>query len=311
VTAERDSHAPVRISVVICTRDRPESLARCLSALTACDIAPFEVIVVDNAPANFPATDTATAHGARYVLEPRIGLSRARNAGAREAAGDVVAFVDDDAAPDCSWLAAVGAAFRDPEVGVVTGDIVPLTTTPDPSAYRIVERRLLRRTHGEWFEIASFGGVGNGANMAFRRAALFHVGGFDARLGAGSPLPGCEEHETFMRVIEAGYTAVSDPSAVVFHDGSARDPQRRAAVQFAMAFPYMLFLFIEKPGYRVRVARYAVEAVFGKRRHWRTERQRSFLTHWQRTTALLMVPRLACRALIRSLSSTVLATPLN
>jgi GT2 family glycosyltransferase len=282
-----------------------------LTGLTACDTRPFQLIVVDNAPVKFPAVAAAAAFGARYVLEPDIGLSRARNAGVRAAAGDAVAFIDDDAAPDCNWLAAVAAAFLDPEVGVVTGDIVPLTSTPDPGAYRVAERRLLRRSHGEWFEIASFGGVGNGGNMAFRRDALLRVGGFDARLGAGAPLPGCEEHEAFMRVVEAGYAAVSDPSAVVFHEGSARDWRRRAAVQFALAFPYILFLFRVKRGYRARIARYGIGALFGKRRRWRSERRPALLTQWQRATAALMVPRLAWRALTQSSSATSLVRPVN
>jgi GT2 family glycosyltransferase len=301
---------PVRVSVVICTRDRPVSLDRCLTGLTACGVAPFELIVVDNAPSRRPAKHIAAAFGARYMLEPQIGLSRARNAGARAATGDVVAFIDDDAAPDCQWLASVAAAFRDPDVGAMAGDIVPLSSTPDPTAYSIIERRTVRRSDRHWFEMASFGGIGNGANMAFRRDALLRVGGFDDRLGVGSSLPGCEEHEAFMRLIEADYSVVSDPTAVVFHDGG-RDAHHRAAAQYAFALPYMLFLLIEKPAHRARVVRYALEAVFGKRRPWRHTPPRNLLTPWQRVAATLKVPGQTWRALVQSLGSAIPATPLN
>ena len=293
---------PIRVSVVVCTRDRVDALERCLAALTACASAPFEILVVDNAPTT-SASAVANAHGARYVLESRLGLSHARNTGARTATGDVVAFVDDDAAPDCDWLTSVAGAFADSDVGVVAGDILSLSGDPDPTAYRVGRRRTLRRTDSNWFEIASFGGIGNGANMAFRRDALLHAGGFDARLGVGSPLPGCEEHEAFMRVVEAGYTAVSDPAAIVFHDGGTRDPRERAAAQYAVALPYMAFLLMEKRGYRGRVARYAVEAFFGKRRHWRAPSKRPFLTLGERLAAALTVPALAWRAFVRSSSA--------
>jgi GT2 family glycosyltransferase len=300
----------MRVSVVVCTRDRRECLERCLTALTACSVVPFEIIVVDNAPRISPAADVARAYGARYVIESRVGLSRARNAGARAATGDVVAFIDDDAAADCEWLASLTAAFADANVGVVAGDILSMSGDPDPGAYRVGARRALRRTDSHWFEIASFGGVGNGGNMAFRREALLQAGGFDARLGIGAPLPGCEEHEAFMRVVEAGYTAVSDPAAIVFHDSGTRDPQQRAAAQYAVAAPYMAFLLMEKRGYRGRVARYAVEALFGKRRHWRVPSRAPLLTLRQRVVAALTVPAVAWRAFVRS-GSTATAAPIR
>jgi len=301
---EGTHRAPLSVSVIVCTRDRPEALARCLAGLSGCAEAPFETIVVDNAPDRRPVADIAAANGAQYVLEPVIGLSRARNAGLRAATGEVVAFVDDDAIPHTAWVPSLGELFRDPDIGAVGGEIVPLTTAPDPGAYRIAERRRVRRTDSHWFEIASFGGVGNGGNMSFRRNALLRVGGFDERLGLGSTVPGFEDHDAFMRVVEAGYTAVSDPHVIVSHDARGRDSQQRVTAQYASALPYLVFLFLERPAYRHRVVRYALEAITGKRREWRVQSETLLLTRRQRFMAALSAPRLTWRALVQSLSST-------
>lgn len=309
---DRPGHAPPpRISVVACTRDRPQSLVRCLAGLSGGDEQPFETIVVDNAPAVRAAEDIAATYAVRYVREPVIGLSRARNSGLRAATGDVVAFTDDDAIPHRAWVSRLATSFRDADVGAVAGEIVPSTANPDPGAYRIGERRCLRRTDSNWFEVASFGGVGNGGNMSFRLGALSSVGGFDERLGLGSAIPGFEDHDAFTRVVEAGYAAVSDPEVIVSHDARDRDPQQRAAVQYASALPYLVFLFMERPAYRLWVARYALEAFLGKRRAWRGQGDKLPLTQRQRLMAALSAPGLAWRALARSLTSDGSATLLR
>src|SRR5690348_12347934 len=87
-------------SVVICTRDRPRYLERCLNALGALDYPCFEIVVVDNAPSDGRTRDLAQRRQARYVVEPTPGLSRARNRGALESTGEIVAYLDDDAIVD-------------------------------------------------------------------------------------------------------------------------------------------------------------------------------------------------------------------
>jgi len=69
----------------------------------------FEVVVVDNAPSDDRASEVAERHGARRVVEPIPGLSRARNRGARESTGDLVAYLDDDAIADSGWLGGLAA----------------------------------------------------------------------------------------------------------------------------------------------------------------------------------------------------------
>src|SRR5437016_5283605 len=91
-------------SVVVCTRNRPDHLNRCLEALSSVSYPRFDALVVDNAPADSRAKEVAERWGARYVVEPIVGLSRARNLGARTCSSDIVAFTDDDAVVDPEWV---------------------------------------------------------------------------------------------------------------------------------------------------------------------------------------------------------------
>ena len=95
-------------SVIVCTRDRSESLRIALTSILASDRGDFEVVVVDNAPAtdgDAPRRSTSSATPACGTCSsPRAGLSRARNRGALEARGGILAFTDDDMRVEPTWL---------------------------------------------------------------------------------------------------------------------------------------------------------------------------------------------------------------
>jgi len=128
-------HTPP-ITVVVCTRDRTATLARCLNSLRALSYQTFEVIVVDNAPA---ANDTAMLVERlsvewpllRYLREERPGLDWARNRGFAEARHEIVAYTDDDVRVDRNWLTGVASAFADPSVMLVTGLVAPAELETD------------------------------------------------------------------------------------------------------------------------------------------------------------------------------------
>ena len=117
------------VSVVVCTRDRPQSLTNTLRDLAALKYSPFEVVVIDNAPGsdatrNIMLNEFADDPRFRYVHEPRPGLSCARNRGILEASGDIVAFTDDDVRVDPWWLDGIIRGFQAaPDVACVTGMI--------------------------------------------------------------------------------------------------------------------------------------------------------------------------------------------
>jgi len=228
-------------SVIVCTRERPAALARCLAALAALDPAPGEVVVVDNAPASAATREVVAASpGVRYVVEPRPGLDRARNAGLAAARGALVACTDDDVAVPRDWLGRLLAPFADPAVVAVTGLVVPAELATD--AQLVFERHFggldrgyeARRFDAAWFARHRRAGapvwqIGAGANMAFRRAAVLAAGGFDERLDAGAA--GCSgDSELWYRLLAAGGVCVYTPAAVVHHHHRATLPELRRQV---------------------------------------------------------------------------------
>ena len=264
-------------AVVICTRDRPALLDRCLAATARLDYPDYRILVVDNASQTAETRDIAKRWGADYVLEPAPGLSRARNRAARVAECDLLAYLDDDSVPEPRWLRALAAEFRDPEVMAAAGRILPLgpESSPTPSWTGSLDRgeirRIVERTHPLWFELANFGGIGSGGNMAFRARAFELWPGFDERLGRGAVIGGGEDYHAFFSLIELGYRVVYAPRAVVRHPDRP-DLERRRAQHLrdvAASVGYITLLFVERPQYRRRLARYVAEWLCGTPRPWR------------------------------------------
>ncbi len=216
------------LSVVVCTRDRPEQLERCLASLDgAAGVA--EVVVVDNGSQGEATRLVVARHpGVRCLVEPRPGLSLARNTGLAAARQPIIAFTDDDVVVHADWAPRLLAAFSAPEVMCVTGLVLP--TALETEAQLVFERELggfgqgLQRMDYDaafFRRMQRFGApvwrIGAGANMALRRRAVELVGGFDPRLGAGAA--GCsEDSELWYRLLAAGTTCRYEPAAVVFHE---------------------------------------------------------------------------------------------
>jgi GT2 family glycosyltransferase len=212
---------------VICTRDRPEALARCLASLAHQRSAPGEIVVVDNSAFRSAEPACARFPNVRYLHEPRPGLSRARNAGINAARGEIVAFTDDDVEPHALWLSEIARAFRNHQADCITGLVLPASL--ESEAQRSFQ--LIMGGFGQSFvplvfdwrffaETRPFGAhvwrIGAGANMAFRRGAFVRAGVFDERLGAGAS--GCsEDSELWYRLLALGGICFYEPRVVVFH----------------------------------------------------------------------------------------------
>ncbi len=232
-----------RVSVVIATYDRPDDLRRCLRALGAQRTEhELEVIVVDNHPASgVTAPVVAEFPFTRYVVEPRAGLSCARNSGIRVSTGDIVACTDDDALPDPSWLEHLVAPFARPDVMVVTGNVLPLELETDAQhyfeRYGGLGRGFKVREYGpEWFRgfrrAVRTWDLGATANAAIRASAFRDpsIGLFDEALGAGTPAPVGEDTYLFYRVLAAGFRVVYEPAAVVWHRHRREMSELRAQI---------------------------------------------------------------------------------
>jgi GT2 family glycosyltransferase len=212
------------ISAVVCTRGRPARFRACLQALRQQEYPAFEVVVVDNAAAGGTVRDLALASPGhppvRYVAEPRPGLSWARN-------GDIIAFLDDDEEPDRHWLAGLAVGFgRGDDIGCVSGLVVPARL--DTPAQELFEQ-LGGHCPGRGCRPAEFSArgpqsplyprppFGVGANMAFRRAALARIGGFDVALGAGTPTCAGEDTLALTLLLLSGYRIAYEPAALTRH----------------------------------------------------------------------------------------------
>jgi glycosyltransferase involved in cell wall biosynthesis len=216
---------PPQLSVVVCTHNRSDDLARCLEALARLDEKP-QVIVVDSA--SEPPCEPLVAGyktvlpGLVYEYEPEPGLSRARNRGVARACGPIVAFLDDDAAPRPDWSREIATPFaRNATIGCVGGACVAFFEG-DAERPRWLSERLL-----QFAGITRFGDVGRparssaewpfGANMAFRVSAL-DPDPFPEELGRnGTTLLSGEESALVERLGAGGWIIWLEPRAVVDH----------------------------------------------------------------------------------------------
>jgi GT2 family glycosyltransferase len=222
------------VSVVVTTCQNPGLLRRCLYSILGSDYDDFEVIVVENRPA-LPGTRLMLAEEfgehtrVRYVEQPVRGLSSARNAGLASADGELVAFTDDDVVVDSGWIRHSAEAFdRADDVACVTGLILPLELETDDQL--LLEQFM---TLGKGFSRESYrlpeslteypllpyaaGAIGSGANTVLRADVAERLGGFDARLGTGTPAIGGEDLDLYIRLLQQGHTVAYEPSAIVWH----------------------------------------------------------------------------------------------
>jgi GT2 family glycosyltransferase len=173
-----------RISVVVVSSGRPRALCRCLLALSQMQAPMVEVIVVADADGiaalgHLPFKDRLIVRA-----QAQSNISIARNDGIAAAAGDIVAFIDDDAVPEPTWARALSDAFADPGLDAATGPVLGRNGISLQWG-RIAVDRLGR---DRWMPA----GDGphpdealklHGTNMAFRRATLDRIGGFDGAFG--------------------------------------------------------------------------------------------------------------------------------
>jgi GT2 family glycosyltransferase len=220
----------IAVSVVVATYDRPADLTRCLRSLTSQQTQrPLQIIVVDNHPASRVTRDVvAQFPGALLVEEQRGGLSYARNRGIAAASGDIIVCTDDDVVCPPDWIERLVAPFRQQDVMVVTGNVLPLELENDAQrmfeAYGGLSRGFSPfRVDGDWFihgrRSVPTWELGCTANAAFR-ASIFSdpdIGLMDEALGAGTPTGCSEDTYVFYRVLKSGFAIVYEPDAYVWH----------------------------------------------------------------------------------------------
>jgi GT2 family glycosyltransferase len=215
----------VKLSVIIATHDRPQSLANLIASLRPqLRLGAHELIVADNGtptPVELDDKKIVTLH----LHDPRPGKCRVQNRAIEKAFGDVMVFLDDDLVVVRDYLDRVEEFFTDhPEFTAMKGRILPERDPFKAAGRRWIYLDLPFVDHGD--QVVEVGGM-LGANMAIRAGALRKAGLFDERLGPGAA--GHEEEtEMSARLRRAGYRIGYAPRALVYHsvDPACADRER-------------------------------------------------------------------------------------
>ena len=169
-------------TVAICTRNRAEFLQTCLEGLHASmGSNPIPVLVVDNGSSDRTAEVLSTYRDrVRIVIEPRVGLSHARNRALAECDTDYMVFLDDDGIPSTSWASAVREVVADHTPDVFGGPFVPFYKAPKKAWFADHFGSAHTELRGG---PQPFGTCFSGGNMGWRCDLLKSFGGFDPALG--------------------------------------------------------------------------------------------------------------------------------
>jgi GT2 family glycosyltransferase len=196
-----------RVSVVVCSFNGARTIRDCLEGLSKLEYPNYEVIVVDDG-----STDATAAIAAQYnfrvIRTENRGLASARNTGLKEAKGELIAYIDDDAWPDPDWLHYLSETFQSTEHAGVGGPNLPppgdgpiadcVANAPGGPVHVLLSDQVAEHIPG--------------CNMAFRKSCLEAIGGFDVQFWtAGDDVDLC------WRLQQRGWTLGFHPAAMVWH----------------------------------------------------------------------------------------------
>lgn len=208
----------MKISLIICSRNRAENLRRCLGKINQAELADVqgELILVDsnstddtgkimleyknNAP--FPV---------KVITANRKGLGYARKLASKAAEGEVLAFTDDDCYLEEGYLLKAAKIFSDGTFHYCGGRI--LLYDPGDAKFALN----LKDTF-EYIPPHSYlrTGIIQGANFIVQKKVIEAIGSFDEHLGAGTRFR-CEDIDLAARASRAGFTGAHVPGLVVYH----------------------------------------------------------------------------------------------
>ncbi|MGW9332739.1 glycosyltransferase [Bosea sp. NPDC055594] len=235
-------------SIVINTYNRAVALKDTLASLNGLQYDNFEVIVVNGPSTDATASLMTSYEGKVKLLScPDANLSMSRNIGIEAASGDIVAFIDDDAAPHPTWLEELALCYADKRVGGVGG------FTVDNSGINYQACKTICDRFGNAFSMSAFfderplcfsGSPAYpsllGTNSSFRLDVLKEVGGFDHTFRYF-----LDETDVCLRVVDAGYQIVYAPQAIVYHqfaESHIRSPRRIPKTLFPSAVSKSYFI---------------------------------------------------------------------
>jgi glycosyltransferase involved in cell wall biosynthesis len=212
-----------RVTVVLSTytTKRFKDVMKCISSLKKQTFAPCEIMLVLD-----PIETLVSFYRARMppevkvVLSEDVGLSQSRNTGIKKATGNIIAFIDDDAVPDSTWLEKMVRNYSDPDVIGVGGFIKAEWEGKRPVWFPEELDWIVGCTYKGFPERRSVIRNPIGCNMSFRSWIFQRVGYFRTDIGRlGQKLTGDEETELSIRACSRipNSKIIYDPSAIVHH----------------------------------------------------------------------------------------------
>ncbi|TJY43452.1 glycosyltransferase family 2 protein [Cohnella pontilimi] len=216
----------MKVTVAICSHNRAKDTGEAVMSVLAQSYDPneIEIVVIDNRSTDNTVqvvNDLRQRHGPRirYLFENKLGLSVARNRAIREAKGEYILFLDDDALASSHWVRHMVDVFeRDPAIGCVGGKIDPIWEAGEPDWVPDEHRSVftILDYSGEVTEMPS-PAIPYGANVAFRKSVFRHIAPFREDLGrVGTNLLSSEESELIARLRDR-YKVYYTPFARVQH----------------------------------------------------------------------------------------------
>lgn len=215
------------IAAIICTHNRDRYLGAAIDSLLQQNCADYEIIVVDNASSDRSKEVVAQRLDnplVKYIYEPELGLSVARNRGAKETNAPILAYLDDDAVASPQWLRVITEAYRKNEKLAIAGGRVTLIL---PEGQQLPQ----------WLSDEMAGALGSydlgdkivyldnpnltprGLNYSLRQSFLQQIGGFDPNLGrVGKNLLSNEELLMTELALEKGWQVAYLPEALAAHN---------------------------------------------------------------------------------------------
>lgn len=229
----------MKLSVVVCTRNRHETIGQAVRSIVQCDYRDFDIHIMDQSTNDLTKKIVETLseeHSDRCTIVyhhlQRAGLSAAYNSGIRACDGEIIAFTDDDVIVPADWLNQIEAVFeREKDAGLLYGQVLIPKDMESEVAKGIIVPALTFDRYERLSRKEGFRVIGMGADMAIRRTLLELVGGFDEALGGGGPLRSSQDFDFAYRAYRFGSVIVLAPNVKVDHYGTRTQDQWPATMK--------------------------------------------------------------------------------
>lgn len=205
------------VTIAIPTYNRGAVLLETLNYLGSFDLSPAtELLVIDQTSVVDEGLPRACREACgsipiRYIQQRTPSLTEARNRALREAENEIILFLDDDVWISKELVRAHAAAFCEPGVGAVTGQVyqypVDVAPTDQNEIPLDVERHFHQNKAGPCSAVI-------GCNHSVRKEAAMAIGGYDENFTASAH---CEDFDLAKRLVASGWTVWYEPNAWLTH----------------------------------------------------------------------------------------------